>query len=247
MAQAKAQTTGVLSSYIAADPKSLALLEQVKKIAATKATVLIRGESGVGKDLLAAVLHYLSPDAAEPLLKIDCASLPHELMASELFGYERGAFTGATQMKRGRLEMAGSGSIVLDEIAALALAMQAKLLRVLEEKRFDRLGGTRSVALPEDVRIIAITNVDLEQAVAEHSFREDLFYRLNVIQLVLPPLRERPGDIRVLAEHLLARLSAVHHRSMKKVSKPALTALERYLFPGNVRELRNLLERCVVS
>jgi transcriptional regulator with PAS, ATPase and Fis domain len=237
----------ILSSYVAHDSKSLALLEQIKKVAAANATVLICGESGTGKDLLASLLHYLSANRDEPLLKIDCASLPQELMESELFGYERGAFTGAGEMKRGRLEMAGSGSIVLDEIAALSLPMQAKLLRVLEEKRFDRLGGTRPVILSEGVRIIAITNVDLEAAVAEHSFREDLFYRLNVIQLKIPPLRERPGDIRPLAAHMVQQLCAMHRKPPKQLSKAALTALERYAFPGNVRELRNILERCVVA
>ncbi|HEV2114066.1 MAG TPA: sigma-54 dependent transcriptional regulator [Terriglobales bacterium] len=240
-------TPAILSSYVAHDPRSLALLEQVKKVAASTATVLIRGESGTGKDLLASLIHYLGANHDEPLLKIDCASLPQELMESELFGYERGAFTGAREMKRGRLEMAGSGSIVLDEIAALSLAMQAKLLRVLEEKRFDRLGGTKPVILPEGVRVIAITNVDLERAVAERSFRDDLFYRLNVIQLILPPLRERSGDIRPLAAHLLQQLCAMHRKPQKHVSKPALAALERYAFPGNIRELRNILERCAVA
>jgi len=247
MHQAKSQTTGILASYIAADPKSLALLEQVKKIAATKATVLIRGESGVGKDLLAAVLHYLSPDAAEPLLKIDCASLPHELMESELFGYERGAFTGATQMKRGRLELAGAGTLVFDEIAALSPPMQAKLLRVIEERRFDRLGGGKAVILPSALRIVAITNLDLEQAVAQRSFREDLFYRLNVVPLAVPPLRERPADVRPLTAHLLSTLAEQHGKKPLAIAPAAMNALERYLFPGNVRELRNLLERCLVS
>ena len=246
MHQPKAQTTRILS-YIAADPKSVALLEQVKKIAATKATVLIRGESGVGKDLLAAVLHYLSPDAAEPLLKIDCASLPHELMESELFGYERGAFTGATQMKRGRLELAGAGTLVFDEIAALSPPMQAKLLRVIEERRFDRLGGGKAVILPSALRIVAITNLDLEQAVAQRSFREDLFYRLNVVPLAVPPLRERPADIRPLTAHLLSTLAEQHGKKPPAIAPAAMNALERYLFPGNVRELRNLLERCLVS
>ena len=245
--QPKPQKTSILASYIAADPKSVALLEQVKKIAATKATVLIRGESGVGKDLLAAVLHYLSPDAAEPLLKIDCASLPHELMEGELFGYERGAFTGATQMKRGRLELAGAGTLVFDEIAALSPPMQAKLLRVIEERRFDRLGGGKAVILPSALRIVAITNLDLEQAVAQRSFREDLFYRLNVVPLAVPPLRERPADVRPLTAHLLSTLAEQHGKKPPAIVPTAMNALERYMFPGNVRELRNLLERCLVS
>ena len=247
MPAAKAQKSSVLASYIAADAKSLALLEQIKKIAASKATVLIRGESGVGKDLLAALIHYLGPDAAEPLLKIDCASLPHELMESELFGYERGAFTGATQMKRGRLELAGSGTLVFDEIATLSPPMQAKLLRVIEERRFDRLGGTKPMALPAALRIVAITNLDLEQAVAQRSFREDLFYRLNVVPLAVPPLRERRADIRPLATHLLTALAEQHGKKTPVITSAAMAALERYLFPGNVRELRNLLERCLIS
>ncbi len=232
------------STWVAADPNSQQLLEQAKKVAAGGSTVLIRGESGSGKDLLASLIHYLGPGRDEPLVKIDCASLPLELVESELFGYERGAFTGATATKRGRLETAGAGTIVLDEIAALTLPMQAKVLRVIEEKRFERLGGTRTVAV--EARIIALTNLELELAVARGSFRQDLFYRLNVIPLVVPPLRERPADVRPLAQHLLAQLAEVHRRPGLKFSAGAMAALEKYDFPGNVRELRNLLERAVV-
>jgi DNA-binding NtrC family response regulator len=230
--------------YVAHDARSLHLLEQVRKVAPTDATVLIRGESGTGKDLLAELIHLLSPRAGEPLVKIDCAALPHALMESELFGYEKGAFTGAAQAKRGRLELAGRGTLVLDEIAGLALAAQAKLLRVLEERRFDRLGGTRSVAV--EARLLVLTNIDLEQAVATKDFREDLFYRLNVVPLVVAPLRERPADIGPLAEHLLGQLCEVHHKPKMTLSAAACRALEDYAFPGNVRELRNLLERVVV-
>jgi len=232
------------ATWVAADPQSQQLLEQVRKVAAGGSTVLIRGESGSGKDLLASLIHYLGPGRDEPLVKIDCASLPLELIESELFGYERGAFTGATGTKRGRLESAGSGTIVLDEIAALTLPMQAKVLRVIEEKRFERLGGTRTVMV--EARIIALTNLDLEVAVARGSFRQDLFYRLNVIPLAVPPLRERRADVSPLARHLLAQLAEVHRRPGLKLSAAALAALERYDFPGNVRELRNLLERAVV-
>lgn len=232
------------ATWVAADPQSQQLLEQARKVAAGGSTVLIRGESGSGKDLLASLIHYLGPGRDQPLVKIDCASLPLELVESELFGYERGAFTGATGTKRGRLETAGSGTIVLDEIAALTLPMQAKVLRVIEEKRFERLGGTRTVAV--NARIIALTNLDLEVAVARGSFRQDLFYRLNVIPLAVPPLRERRADIRPLAQHLLAQLAEVHRRPGLKLSTAALAALENYDFPGNVRELRNLLERAVV-
>ncbi len=234
----------VLASWVVGDPRSQKLREELRKLAPTGSTVLIRGESGTGKDLLASVLHYLGPNPDEPLVKIDCASLPLELVESELFGYEKGAFTGASQMKRGRLEMAGAGTIVLGEIAALTMPMQAKLLRVIEERRFDRLGGNRAV--PVEARLVALTNVDLEHAVARRTFREDLYYRLNVIPIVVPPLRERSGDIRPLAQHFVARLAQVHRRPKMSLSPAALAALEKYSFPGNVRELRNMIERAVV-
>jgi two-component system, NtrC family, response regulator AtoC len=236
-----------LPVWIAADPKSLTLLEQATKIAASRSTVLIRGESGVGKDLLAAVIHYLGVGLGEdPLVKIDCASLPHELMESELFGYEPGAFTGAMQLKRGRLELAGNGTIVLDEVSALTPAMQAKLLRVIEDKRFHRLGGNSATGIEVKARIIALSNTDLEQAVARRTFRKDLFYRLNVIPLVVPPLRERAADIPPLIGHLLSQLSGAQGSS-KHFSEAAISALERYSFPGNVRELRNVIERCLLQ
>ncbi len=233
-----------VAGFIAADPASVHLLNEIRRIAASASTVLVRGESGVGKDLIASLIHYLGPRPEEPLVKIDCSSLPHELVESELFGYERGAFTGAQQMKRGRLELAAEGTLVLDEVAALTLPMQAKLLRVIEEKRFERLGGTRSIAVP--ARMIALTNVDLEHAVARHAFREDLYYRLNVIPIVVPPLRERPGDIRPLAEAFLARLTEMHRRSTMTFEPAAMAALVAYSWPGNVRELRNVLERAAV-
>ena len=235
---------GILSAWVAADPKSTELLEKVRKVAASASTVLIRGESGTGKDLLASIIHYLGVNADEPLVHIDCASLPHELVESELFGYERGAFTGATQMKRGRLELAGRGTIVLDEVGALSMAVQAKLLRVIEEKQFQRLGGTRNLSV--DARLVALTNVDLEHAVARRAFREDLYYRLNVIPLIIPPLRERPADIKPLARRLLAQLCEVHRRPEMTFAPGALSALEGYQFPGNVRELRNMVERAVI-
>jgi transcriptional regulator with PAS, ATPase and Fis domain len=235
----------VLSSWIAADPLSLELLEKARRVTATTSTVLICGESGVGKELLASVIHYLGAGRDEPLIKIDCASLPRELMESELFGYERGAFTGAAQTKRGRLELAGTGTLVLDEIASLTPAMQAKLLRVLEEKRFERLGGARTISLA--ARIIALTNADLEKAVAEGAFRQDLFYRLNVIPLLVPPLRERRADVRPLTEHFLSHFAEQHRRPKLKVSSATFSLLAAYDFPGNVRELRNLLERALVQ
>jgi DNA-binding NtrC family response regulator len=234
----------VLDRYVSEDPASQRLLEQARKVAGTRSTVLIRGESGVGKDHLASVLHFLGENRDEPLVKIDCASLPHELLESELFGYERGAFTGAAHRKRGRMELAGRGTIVLDEIGTLTSAMQAKLLRVLEERIFDRLGGTKPVRL--EARIVALTNVDLERAIAQHSFREDLFYRLNVVPLMVPALRERPKDIVPLANLFVIQLCEVHRRKRVVLSADASRALERYAFPGNVRELRNMIERAVV-
>jgi DNA-binding NtrC family response regulator len=234
----------ILANWVASDPKSVRLLESVQKVAATTSTVLIRGESGTGKDLLAWLIHYLGAKPEEPLVKIDCACLPAELVESELFGYEKGAFTGAFQMKRGRFELAGAGTVVLDEIAALTMPVQAKLLRVIEERRFERLGGGKSVEL--NARIIALSSVDLEHAVARRAFREDLYYRLNVIPLLVPPLRERPADIKPLAVHLLHQLAEVHRKPRLEFSPAALEALEQYAFPGNVRELRNLVERAVV-
>jgi DNA-binding NtrC family response regulator len=233
-----------VAGFVAADPVSLRLLHEIRQIAATASTVLLRGESGAGKDAVAALLHYLGPRPAEPLVKIDCASLPPELIESELFGFERGAFTGAQQMKRGRLELAGEGTLVLDEIAALSMPMQAKLLRVIEERRFERLGGARTFTVA--ARIVALTNVDLERAMARRTFREDLYYRLNVIPIVVPPLRERPGDIRPLAEAFLRRLAEIHRRPAMSFDRAALAALQAYAYPGNVRELRNIVERAVI-
>ena len=242
--QASSRAEAVLSAWVAADPKSLELLQQARKVAVTSSTVLVRGESGTGKDLLASLMHYLGPHADEPLVKIDCASLPLTLLESELFGYERGAFTGASETKRGRLEMAGHGTIVLDEVAALSMPMQAKLLRVIEEKKFQRLGDNRTVDV--EARLIALTNVDLEHAVARRTFREDLYYRLNVVPLVVAPLRERGADIRPLANRLLAQLCEIHRKPQMSIAADAMAALERYPFPGNVRELRNMLERAVI-
>ena len=235
----------VLESWVAADPASVRLLHEIRGIAASTSTILIRGESGVGKDQLASVIHYLGPQNAEPLVKIDCASLPAELLESELFGYEKGAFTGASHTKQGRLEIAGAGTIVLDEIAALTMPMQAKLLRVIDEKKFERLGGVKSLSV--NARLIALTNVDLERAVARRTFREDLYYRLNVIPIVVPSLRERRGDVRPLAEHFLAHLVAVHRKPRMTLAQSTLEALQAYTYPGNVRELRNIIERAVVT
>ncbi len=234
----------LLKLWIAEDPQSKRIAEIARKVANTPATVLIRGESGTGKDRLAQVIHYLSAARDEPFLKIDCASLPAELVESELFGHERGAFTGADSQKRGRLELAGNGTIVLDEIAGLTPPVQAKLLRVIEEKKFERLGGADTVRI--GARLIALTNADLERAVAQRTFREDLYYRLNVFPIVIPPLRSRRADILPLAEHLLAGLCEVHRRPGFRLSPNAAALLQGYDFPGNARELKNMLERAVI-
>jgi DNA-binding NtrC family response regulator len=230
--------------WIAVDPASLHVLEIARKVADTETTVLITGESGTGKDQLARWIHEAGPRRDAPFLKIDCASLPSELVESELFGHERGAFTGAEARKPGRLEMAQRGTIVLDEVAALAPGVQAKLLRVLEERKFERLGGNQTLEM--NARLIALTNTNLELAVAGGRFREDLYFRLNVLVISVPPLRERPADIAPLTEHLLARLGAVHGRADATIEAPAMRALENYAWPGNVRELKNAIEHALV-
>jgi DNA-binding NtrC family response regulator len=230
--------------WVVRDPASARVLELARKVADTSTTVLITGESGTGKDQMARFIHELSPRRGAPYLKIDCASLPQELVESELFGHERGAFTGAVERKFGRLEMAGGGTIVLDEVAALAPATQSKLLRVLEERTFERLGGTETLAI--QARLIALTNADLARAVSSGTFREDLFFRLSVLTLQLPALRDRPADILPLAEYLLRRLAAAHGRPDVKFSEATRKALADYAWPGNVRELKNAIERALI-
>jgi two-component system, NtrC family, response regulator AtoC len=231
-------------TWIAADPASLRVLEIAKKLTDAATTLLITGESGSGKDQLARWIHEHGARREAPFLKIDCASLPAELVESELFGHERGAFTGAVARKPGRLEMAQGGTIVLDEVAALGPGLQAKLLRVLEERTFERLGGTETLRM--DSRVMALTNTDLSAAVAAGRFREDLYFRLNVLALAVPPLRERPKDIAPLAIHFLARLGPVHGRSDASLAPAALQVLESYAWPGNVRELKNAIEHALV-
>ncbi|HYL85016.1 MAG TPA: sigma-54 dependent transcriptional regulator [Candidatus Angelobacter sp.] len=230
--------------WIAEDPASLRLFELAEKVAAAPTTLLITGESGTGKDHLARLVHELGPRRDAPYLKIDCASLPPQLVESELFGHERGAFTGAVERKLGRLELGGNGTIVLDEVASLSPGAQSKLLRVLQERAFERLGGTETLRI--EARLIALTNVDLPAAVKAGSFREDLYFRLNVLTLTVPPLRERRADILPLAAHLLAVLRAAHGRPRAELSDSARRMLAAYPWPGNVRELRNALERAIV-
>ena len=215
-----------------------------ERVSSTGANVLITGESGAGKDLLASYIHSKSPRAAQPFVKIDCATLPGELIEAELFGYERGAFTGASEAKPGRFEAAQKGTIVLDEIAHLSTDAQAKLLRVIETREFERLGGHKTIKV--DARLIALTNVDLPAAVKAGRFREDLFYRLDVIQIRIPALRERREGLSKLIQHFLKHYSAKHGRRVERVSAPALALLQAYDYPGNVRELGNIVERLVI-
>ncbi len=231
--------------WISADPASQRVFELAQKVAGAPSTLLITGESGSGKDYLARVIHELGPRRDAPFLKIDCASLPPQLVESELFGHERGAFTGAVERKLGRFELGGNGTIVLDEVAALSPATQSKLLRVLQERAFERLGGTETLRI--EARIVALTNVDLPAAVSAGHFREDLFFRMNVLSIPVPPLRERRADVLPLAEHFLAALCATHGRAGGvKLSEAARRMLSAYAWPGNVRELRNALERAIV-
>jgi DNA-binding NtrC family response regulator len=231
-------------AWIAFDPASLRVIDLARKVAPTATTLLITGESGSGKDHLARIIHELGPRHDAPFLKIDCASLPTELVESELFGHERGAFTGAVERKLGRLELAYGGTIVLDEVAALTTGIQSKLMRVLEERNFERLGGTETLKL--DARLIALTNAVLPQLIAAGRFREDLYFRLNVVSIHLPPLRERRADIIPLAEHLLVRLGPLHGRKNAELSPEAKQALLNYFWPGNIRELKNVLERALI-
>ena len=215
-----------------------------ERVATTDTNVLITGESGSGKDLIASLIHAKSARAAQPFVKIDCATLPGELLEAELFGYERGAFTGASESKPGRFEAAQSGTAVLDEIAHLSVDAQAKLLRVIDSHEFERLGGRKTIKL--DARLIALTNVDLTDAVQRGGFREDLFYRLNVLRIQVPPLRERKEDLPELVDHFLKLYAAKHGRPLQKVSQPALRLLQAHEFPGNARELANIIERAVI-
>jgi DNA-binding NtrC family response regulator len=215
-----------------------------ERVSSTDANVLITGESGAGKDLLAAFIHSKSRRAAHPFVKIDCATLPGELLEAELFGYERGAFTGAVEAKAGRFEAADRGTVVLDEIAHLSTDAQAKLLRVIERREFERLGGRKTIKL--DAHVIALTNVDLDAAVKNGRFREDLFYRLNVLNIRIPPLRERRDDLSQLIEHFLKHYSAKHGRDVQRLSPAARAVLKVYDYPGNARELANIIERAVI-
>ena len=218
--------------------------EQVTQVARTNTTVLLRGESGTGKEMIAHAIHYNSLRASKPFVKISCAALPNTLIESELFGYEKGAFTGAQSRKKGRFELADGGTLFLDEIGDLDLTTQVKLLRVLQEREFEKLGGVETVKV--NVRLIVATNKDLEEAIKLAQFREDLFYRLNVFTIFIPPLRERKPDILLLAEHFVEKFEREHSKRIKRISTPAIDMLTSYHWPGNVRELENVIERAVL-
>ncbi len=218
--------------------------EQIAQVAPSGATVLIRGESGTGKELVAHAIHYNSPRSSKPFVKVNCAALPESLIESELFGHEKGAFTGAVARKRGRFELAEGGTLFLDEIGDLSPAMQVKLLRALQEREFERVGGTETIKV--NVRLITATNVDLEQAVSDGRFRSDLYYRLNVFSIYLPPLRERKTDILLLADHFLEKYGRQNGKRIKRISTPAIDMLMSYHWPGNVRELENVVERATL-
>ena len=229
---------------IGSSPAYRRMLSLVEQVADSSATILIQGESGAGKELVARTIHERSGRRAGPFVAVNCAALPETLLESELFGYEKGAFTGAVGRKEGRFELAGGGTLFLDEVADLSLVTQPKILRVLQEGEFERLGGTRTIQV--DVRIVAATNQDLAEMVKDKRFREDLYYRLNVITVRVPPLRERHEDIRLLAQHYLRVYAAKNGRKLEGFSNEALERLESYKWPGNVRELENLIERTVL-
>jgi Nif-specific regulatory protein len=218
--------------------------EQIAQVAHTNTTVLIRGESGTGKELIAHALHYNSTRAQKPFIKVNCAALPETLIESELFGYEKGAFTGAHALKKGRFELAEGGTLFLDEIGDMNFSTQAKLLRVLQEKEFERLGGTSTIRT--NVRVITGTNKNLEQAMSEGKFREDLYYRLNVFAIFVPPLRDRKSDLLLLSDHFLQKYAREHKKDIRRISTPAIDMLTAYHWPGNVRELENVIERAVL-
>ena len=220
------------------------VLGLVEQVAGSEATVLIQGESGTGKELIADLVHRLSPRRERPFIKVNCAALPETLLESELFGYEKGAFTGALARKAGRFELANRGTMFLDEIGDLSLTTQAKLLRVLQEGQFERLGGTQTLQV--DIRLVAATNQDLRERVRERKFREDLLYRLDVVTITLPPLRDRPEDIPLLAHHFLRRYAQKNQRAISGFSDEAMAVLLDYRWPGNVRELEHAVEHAVI-
>ena len=242
--KAQLQERYTFSNIIYGSPKMQEVMGLVARVAPSQATVLIRGESGTGKELIANAFHYASPRSKMPLVKVSCSAIPETLLESELFGHEKGAFTGAAQRRIGRFEEADGGTIFLDEIGDLSPGIQVKLLRILQEKELQRLGSNQT--LKTDVRVITATHENLEEAMKKGQFRGDLYYRLNVISVSLPPLRERKEDIPLLIDYFLKKYSKMNQKSISDISKEARSLLLRYPYPGNVRELENLIERAVV-
>jgi transcriptional regulator with GAF, ATPase, and Fis domain len=221
-----------------------AIFDVIAKVADTPSTVLITGESGTGKELVAKALHEQSSRKSGPFIKINCAAIPKNLMESELFGYEKGAFTGATSSKPGRFELADGGTLFLDEIGEIPVEMQVKLLRAIQESEFERVGGLKTIKV--DVRLVTATNRDLEQEIARGNFREDLFYRLNVVPMHIPPLRRRSGDIPLLVAHVIKKFNERLRKNISGIADDTLAALQAYAWPGNIRELENVLERTIL-
>ncbi len=242
--KAQLQERFAFTHIVYGGPKMEEVMGLVARVAPSQATILIRGESGTGKELIANAIHYASPRSEKPWVKVSCAAIPETLLESELFGHEKGAFTGATQRRIGRFEEADGGSIFLDEIGDLSPSTQVKLLRILQEKEFQRLGS--NLSLKTDVRVITATHRNLEESIKTGLFREDLYYRLNVISITLPLLRERREDIPLLIDYFLKKYSKQNQKPISDISKEARTLLLRYPYPGNVRELENLIERAVV-
>jgi len=239
-----ASSSGALDGVIAASESMLKVSRTIQKLAPTQVTVLLLGESGTGKERLACALHALSSRAAKPMVAINCAAIPENLLESELFGYERGAFTGAVKQTRGKIETADGGTLFLDEIGDMPLALQAKLLRFLQERVIERVGGRELI--PVDVRIIAATNCDLQAAIAQKTFREDLYYRIAELSVHIPPLRERGSDAVLIANYLLQQACKRHGRALPKLSPDAIAAIEKYSWPGNVRELENRVNAAAI-
>ncbi len=222
----------------------VALYSMIEKIARTNATTLVLGESGVGKELVASAIHFKSRRAEQPFIKFNCAALPESIVESELFGHEKGAFTGALATRHGRFELANNGTIFLDEVGELSLSIQAKLLRIIQEKEFERVGGSKTIKV--DVRVIAATNRNLEELIRNGLFREDLYYRLNIFPITVPPLRERKTDILLLADYFVEKYNKANHKGVRRISTTSIDMLMRYHWPGNVRELQNCMERAVI-
>ena len=238
------RTESPLNGLITADPGMLKVCRMIERVAPSDATVLLLGDSGTGKEVLARALHELSPRANQRFVAINCAAIPENLLESELFGYEKGAFTGATRQTIGKIEHAHKGTLFLDEIGDLPMSLQAKLLRFLQERTVERLGGRNEI--PVDIRVVCATNQDLQQQMREGQFREDLYYRVSEISVIIPPLRERQGDRSLLAHALLERFSQTQRNAPRGFSSPAIRAIEAYEWPGNVREMENVIRRAVI-